>query len=131
VAVGDPGKGWAFETWREFVQPTEALKIIDRCVDGEIAFCSDPDGRVHYLAGQPTSAYTSQIIERLCSAAKVRINRLHRDIRMRDNGPIRYIFNYGPDVVDIRQWTDGRPLLLGSDQLPPCGVAAFRRDEQA
>ena len=131
VAVGDPGKACAFETWREFVQPTGPLKVIDRCVDGETAFCSDPEGRVHYLAGQPTAAYASQIVERLCSAAKIRINRLHRDIRMRDNGTVRYIFNYGPDVVDIRQWTEGRPLLLGSDQLEPCGVAAFRPGEQA
>jgi beta-galactosidase len=130
IVVDEPGKGCAFETWREFVQPTGTLKIIDRCLDGETAFCSDPEGRVHYLAGQPNAAYASQIVERLCSAARIRVERLHRDIRIRDNGAVRYIFNYGPETVDIRQWTHGRPLVLGSDQLEPCGVAAFRQDGQ-
>ena len=127
IDIGEPANRFAFETWREFVVAAEDVETIDRTADGEIAFCADKSGRFHYLAGDPNAAYADRIVGYLCGKAGVRTQRLHRDLRIRDNGPTRYIFNYGPEPVDISHLVDGAPLLIGSTELGPCGIAAFRR----
>jgi beta-galactosidase len=50
---------------------------------------------------------------------------LPRDIRVRDNGATRFVFNYGDTLVDISSIIGDAPLCLGETCLPPCGVAAF------
>ena len=52
---------------------------------------------------------------------------LPEDIRVRDNGAMRYIFNYGAATTDISALVGEETLLLGERLLEPCGVAAFRR----
>jgi len=127
IPIEEPANVSAFETWREFLVAGERLRVIDRTQDHEIAFCCDGGETFHYLAGQPNAAYAARVVEYLCRRAGIAIRHLPRDIRIRDNGPTRFIFNYGPEPVDIRQWTEGKALLLGSELLEPCGVAAFRR----
>jgi beta-galactosidase len=50
---------------------------------------------------------------------------LPQDIRLRDNGATRFVFNYGDTIVDISSIIGDAPLYLGEKSLPPCGVAAF------
>jgi beta-galactosidase len=52
--------------------------------------------------------------------------KLHRDIRLRDNNAIRYIFNYGPEAVDCRKIIGTNELEFGEVKLAPRSVAAFR-----
>ena len=52
---------------------------------------------------------------------------LHRDIRIRDNGAVRYVFNYGPETVDVGDLAEGRQVLFGETALPPRGVLALAR----
>ena len=52
---------------------------------------------------------------------------LPEDIRVRDNGAMRYIFNYGATTTDISALVGEETLLIGSCLLEPCGVAVFRR----
>jgi hypothetical protein len=52
---------------------------------------------------------------------------LNRGIRIRDNGPWRYVLNYGPEAVDISAIAGRAALRLGARMLPSCGVALFRR----
>jgi beta-galactosidase len=127
IPIEEPANVSAFETWREFLVAGEGVRVIDRTQDHEAAFCCDAGGAFHYLAGQPNAAYAARVVEYLCGKAGIAIQRLPRDIRIRDNGPLRYIFNYGPEPIDIGQWTEGKSLLLGSELLEPCGVAVFRR----
>jgi len=126
AGIREPANVSAFETWREFLSLGEGVRVIDHTQDGEPAFCCDSSGTFHYLAGQPNAAYAARVVEYLCGRAGMAVHRLPRDIRIRDNGPTRYIFNHGPEPIDIRQWVQGRALLLGSETLEPCGVAAFR-----
>jgi beta-galactosidase len=50
----------------------------------------------------------------------------HPDVRLRDLGPLRFIFNHGPDPVDVSAHLDGREVLIGAAMLEPCGVAVAR-----
>ena len=52
---------------------------------------------------------------------------LHRDIRIRDNGDMRYVFNYGPETVDVLNLVDTGSVLFGETQLAPRGVLAIRK----
>ncbi|WP_309141659.1 beta-galactosidase [Ensifer sp. ENS11] len=114
----------ALEVWREIVSTSGEVSVIDQTVDGQIALCSR-DG-VHYLSGQPNQAYADRVVANLLEQAGILAQKLHRDIRVRDNGPDRYIFNHGPEPVDVSALVAGRTALLGGPMLPPCGVGRFR-----
>lgn len=126
VQVGDAASGFFFSTWREFLIADDDVVVTERTADGAIAFCHDNTGIWNYLAGQPNAAYALKTVERLCDRAGVPTTHLHQDIRIRDNGRLRYVFNHGPEPVDIAQWITGKELLMGSAMLPPCGVAICR-----
>ena len=66
------------------------------------------------------------LVRRCLDCASVDGALSHPDIRVRDNGPLRHIFNYGPEAVDIGSLLQGRDLLLGDVVLEPCGVAICR-----
>lgn len=115
----------AFEIWREVVSAPSEVSVIDRTEDGQIALCAHEG--LHYLSGQPNAAYADRVITHLLRQAGLETTRLRRDIRMRDNGPDRYVFNHGPEPVDISDLIEGRTALLGNTVLPPCGVGRFRQ----
>jgi beta-galactosidase len=126
VGVGGPATGFCFETWREFLIVGPDVTVLERMDDGGPALCRNRDAGWYYLAGQPNAAYAVKLIERLCDRAGVATTRLHRDIRIRDNGPLRYIFNHGPEAVDTAALIGDGEVLLGSSELEPCGVAICR-----
>ncbi|MBE7734541.1 beta-galactosidase [Devosia faecipullorum] len=113
-----------FEIWREVVVANEDVEILDRTEDGQIAFCAR--GGIHYVSGQPNAAYADRVVAHLLAQAGITATKLHRDIRVRDNGRDRYVFNHGPDPVDISEIVAGRTAILGGTVLPPCGVGRFR-----
>lgn len=116
--------GQGFETWREVVVPSGEVTVIDQTSDGQIALCAR-DG-IHYVSGQPNAAYADRIVAHVLAKAGISATKLHRDIRVRDNGRDRYIFNHGPEAVDIADLVVGRTAMLGGTVLPPCGVGRFR-----
>ena len=63
----------------------------------------------------------------LLAAAGLTALDLAQDIRVRDNGALRYVFNYGQQAVNIAALCKDKTLLLGEATLAPCGVAAWRR----
>jgi len=117
--------GAAFEGWREFVRHGDDVTVEARCADGHPAHLSK--GHVHYLAGRPDGALADSLVRRVLSDAGIAPLDMHRDVRIRDNGAIRYVFNYGPEPVDVSQWTRVGDVLLGETMLAPRGVAAVRR----
>jgi beta-galactosidase len=124
IPVAGSNAGAAFDGWREFVVPG-AAEVVSSSADGEPVLLRQ--GRAHYLAGRPNPVLADEVVRRLLDAAGVEALTLHPDVRVRDNGPLRYVFNHGPDPVDVAPVIGSRQLLIGTPTLPPCGVAAFRR----
>ena len=118
--------GEAFVKWQEYLMPGAEVEILTQAEGGEAALLRQ--GRAFYLAGQPNFALAQDITRKLLRAAGLNALDLPQDIRVRDNGGLRYVFNYGPHPVDISAFTQGAPLLLGAPVLGPCGVAALRPD---
>jgi beta-galactosidase len=127
VAVPFAGRGGpAFERWREFLVPGKDCKVLRKTADGQAALVAAKDGRVRYLGGWPNEALATEMIGAILKEIGLPAAPLHRDLRMRDNGPLRFVFNHGPEPVSIAGLVKGKKLLLGSKTLPSCGVAAYR-----
>jgi beta-galactosidase len=114
-----------FAGWREFLSLGYGTTAKLRSADGEIALARKE--RSFYLAGRPNDALLDDILHRLAALANLTVLDLPADIRIRDNGATRFVFNFGQETVDISFVTGEASLLLGEKRLPPCGVAAFRR----
>ena len=114
-----------FEGWREFLTHGKNVKAQLRSIDGEVVLAHN--GRGYYLAGRPDECLLDNVLRQVLTAAKLTLLDLPQDLRVRDNGAIRYVFNYGDATTDISSILGGAPLLLGEALLPPRGVAAFSR----
>jgi beta-galactosidase len=115
----------AFVRWREFLILGENVERELTSDDGETALARR--GNVFYLSGWPDEELLKSVLRRIFQAARIPTLDLLEDIRVRDNGAIRYIFNYGAETTDISALIGEETLLLGERLLEPCGVAAFRR----
>lgn len=125
ATIGIVGQdGCTLETWRELVTAADDVAVLDQTADGQIALCAR-DG-IHYVSGQPNAAYADRVVAQLLAHVGISVTKLHRDIRVRDNGSDRYIFNHGPEPVDVSDLAAGRTAILGGLVLPPCGVGRFR-----
>jgi beta-galactosidase len=71
----------------------------------------------------------ASVLRRVFDVAQLSTLDLPEDIRIRDNGAMRYVFNYGQKPTDISPLIGDEALLLGERLLEPCGVAAFRRGD--
>ena len=119
---GGPG---AFEGWREFLSLRDGVEALLATADGETALARQ--GRTYYLAGRPNDALLEETLRRVMAHAGVEALDLPGDVRLRDNGATRFVFNYGGEAVDISGLVGGAELRLGERLLPLCGVAAFLR----
>lgn len=116
--------GGGFERWREFLLPGDSAETTLTCDDGQPALTRRGDA--FYLAGWPDETLLARALEQACAAAGVATRALPEDIRLRDNGSMRYVFNYGASATDISAIVGGAKLLLGETMLGPCGVAVAR-----
>ena len=112
-----------FERWREFLILGDGVETAMASYDDECALAHR--SRFHYLAGWPNDALLDAVLTRLFALAAIERVSLPPDIRLRDNGGLRYLFNYGQEPADISSLVGDAALLLGEKLLPPCGVAAF------
>lgn len=115
--------GHHFSKWREFIVPGRGVATDIQSEDGEAMVLSQ--GKTAYVAGWPDPDFALEIVSRLLAKAGLAAPVLHEDIRIRDNGKRRHVFNYGPEAVDISAIAGGAKLLVGQNPLPPCGVAVF------
>ena len=111
----------AFTKWREFVIAGEGVSAGMLSEDGESMVFSQ--GNSTYLAGWPNASLLDSIVSRMLDAAGIDHAELPRDIRIRDNGNLRYIFNHGPDAINVSRFVGENRLVLGERSLPQCGVA--------
>ena len=122
VAVPVEGAAGHLEGWREFVTPGDAEAQL-RSTDGEIVLADS--ARNYYLAGRPDELLLETVLRRVLARAGLPALDLPADIRVRDIGAMRFVFNYGDTSVDISSLIGDAVLYLGARRLPPCGVAAF------
>ena len=115
----------AFKSWREFIVAGPNADAGLMSEDGYPMVIYQ--GGVTYLGGWANPALLDSVVKRALENAGVPHITLHRDIRIRDNGPWRYVLNYGPEAVDISAVTGHAELTLGEQRLPPCGVALFKK----
>jgi len=120
------GQG-AFLRWREFLLLGESVQPELLSDDGETALARCDN--VFYLSGWPDEELLGNVLRRVFHAAQLSTLDLPQDIRVRDNGAMRYIFNYGAEATDISALAGEETLMLGKRLLEPCGVAAFRRHD--
>ncbi|MEX0954524.1 MAG: beta-galactosidase [Rhizobiaceae bacterium] len=122
IPLADNGR---FVRWREFLVPGEGVETVRSSRDGHAAQLSS--GKTDYLGGWPDDATALAVIGEIAVRAGIETIALHHDIRIHDNGGVRYVFNYGPEAVDVTEITGERPLLFGNSQLLPRDVLAFLR----
>ncbi|ARN83715.1 beta-galactosidase [Methylocystis bryophila] len=115
----------AFVRWREIIAAGAEAAVLLRCDDGAPALTRRE--RFLYLAGLPNDLLRDALLRRLANEAGLTLIDLPEHIRLRDNGPMRYVFNYGERDFDLSPILGEASLLLGERRLPPCGVALFRR----
>jgi beta-galactosidase len=125
ITISVAGSAGCFERWREIVSLGGGVEPVLETDRGEGALARRD--RFFYLAGWPDETLLAEILRRCLAHAGVEGLDLHADIRVRDNGAQRYVFNYGPQPVDISRLVGDAPLLLGEMILPSCGVTMFRR----
>ena len=99
----------------------EQAEVLLRCDDGAPALTRRD--RFHYLAGLPNDPLRAALLRRLATEAGLALLDLPEHIRLRDNGPMRYVFNYGESDFDLSAILGEAPLLLGARRLAPCGEA--------
>ncbi|QGM44409.1 beta-galactosidase [Methylocystis heyeri] len=121
--------GAHFSGWREFIALGEEAEAALCCEDGEVALSRRDN--FYYLSGNPNDELLDALLRRLLAQAGADIIDLPQDIRVRDNGPLRYVFNYGSEPADISEIAGDAVFLLGGKTLDPCGVAAFMRKDEA
>lgn len=119
IAIAGAG---CFERWREVLDMGENASTELVSADGEAALARS--GKTFYLAGWPDEALLREVTSRLFLHAGLTTLDLPEHIRVRDNGPTRYVFNYGAEPTDISDAIGDAALLLGERILGPRGVAA-------
>lgn len=113
------------EGWREFLTVGEDVDVLVSSVDGYPAHVTN--GRVHYIAGRPGPRMADQIVRRAMRQAAIEPLDLPPDVRIRDNGNVRYVFNYGPEAVYVSEIAGPGEVIMGDAALPPRGVLAMRK----
>ncbi|WP_300557034.1 beta-galactosidase [Maricaulis sp.] len=122
-AVELHGEQRGVERWREAVETD--LPVQARYRDGAPFWVRD--GHLSYLAGWPQPELLGHIIATLALEAGMEIALTHEDVRLRTLGNLRFAFNYGPEPVSLAGMApDGADFVLGSAELAPAGVAAWR-----
>jgi beta-galactosidase len=128
VALAFGGQeGRHVKCWREFIIAGDTIKVHANTADGEAFHISDQAARVHYITGWADADTYRDLYGALARQAGLATLTLHRDIRLRDQGDTRFVFNHGPDAVDISELVAGYKLHIGQTHLEPCGVILARR----
>ena len=83
--------GQAFVKWQEYLVPGAGVETLMQTHGGDAALARQ--GLAYYLAGQPNAALADDVVRALLAAAGLTALDLAQDIRVRDNGALRYAVN--------------------------------------
>jgi len=126
---GSLGAQWTCRKWREHID--SPLKPLAHFDDGwGFHYCN---AKRHYINAIPEQASLVKLISQLSAEAGLQPFDLGTDLRTRQRGSIRLAFNYGPTELSLDEKLGGKfglssstPLIFGSRNLEPAGVAAWR-----
>ncbi len=119
--------GGHVKCWREFITAGEGVIVHTTTGDGEAFHISDQAGRVHYITGWADPDTNRTLYRALAGQAGLETLTLHQGIRLRDQGRLRFVFNHGPDAVDVSHLLTAYQVLVGTLELEPCGVIVAKR----
>ena len=119
VTIGD--KVMSGQLWREILET--GLTPLAQFADGGAAWVAK-DGW-HYLATWPEPELMDHIVGAMADEAGLALQRPEEGVRLRTRDGVRFAFNFAPEVRATPAPV-GTTFLLGGDQLPPAGVAAWR-----
>ncbi len=117
------GDGFSITRWIEHVETEIAAEeMLD---DGRgIVFAANG---LRYLAGWPDAALLARLFSRMAKEAGIATLALPEDIRLRRQGNLCFVFNYGPEPIDLDTFMAlPEALLIGTPSLAPAGIAAWR-----
>ncbi len=80
---------------------------------------------LRYLPNWPTPAGLATLVRAMAQEAGLPIVTLPPDLRLRRRGDVTWLFNYGPEAIDIASFVGNCALIVGAMSLPPAGVAAW------
>ncbi len=98
IMVADGG---ALKLWFEQIETSD--EVIEVTTSGAPALARS--GNLSYLAGWPDEVLLSRILTRTAIAAGLSPQVLPQDIRIRDTGKTRFVFNHGPEAVEFDKRT--------------------------
>ena len=99
--------GGAFRHWFEHLEGK--AEVLRATADGAPAIVRA--GALDYLAGWPDDATFVALLRDLCAESGVETVELPEGLRLRDAGPVRFAFNYGPE-----------PVMFDGAEIPAAGV---------
>jgi beta-galactosidase len=97
--------------WREQIEG--GAEVLDRDADGRPVTMRA--SHLTYLGGWPDPDFLRHLVLRACAETGVQTTDLPPDIRIREAGNTRFIFNHGPAPVEFEGVT-----------LPPAGILRRR-----
>jgi len=100
--------GGAVTLWREHLETSERV-LEAAAADGTPLMVGN--GKTHYLGGWPDPVFLARILTRAAKTEGLATQTLPQDIRIRQSGPTRFVFNHGPAPVDFE-----------GQVIPPAGV---------
>ncbi|MEC9145298.1 MAG: beta-galactosidase, partial [Pseudomonadota bacterium] len=113
--------GGGFVTWREFAEPADGTKVMDRTGDGHPARLRR--GEIDYLCGWPDTALRSRLLQAACDEAGIVTRALPDGVRMRRAGDRAFLVNYSDTPFDIASLGTDVRVLHGEARLAPSGFA--------
>lgn len=116
--------GGNFAGWREHLIVGESVEIVETQEDGSPAVLKS--GKTLYLAGRGDDDAQDRFVRHALDLAGITWIDLPKDIRIRDNGNLRYIFNYGKETTDMHPYFSKSDVVMGTLELAPCDVTCVR-----
>lgn len=109
--------------WREVLETD--LSPLATFVDGGPAWVSQNGW--HYLATWPEPAMLDLVMGRVALEAELAVVALEEGVRVRSRDGVQFAFNFAPETRRTPA-PKGTDFLIGGVDLPPAGLAAWRRD---
>lgn len=119
--------GGAFAGWLEEAIVGPDVQVVEQLEDGRPALLRQ--GSVLYALGLCDNTAMDRFVRYAIGIAGVEWYDLPQDVRVRDNGDLRFVFNYGPGPASVADIFEGTQLLSGSLELASCDVTILRNRE--
>jgi beta-galactosidase len=112
-----------FKYWREHAQVGPNAIVEIEGSDNLPALVRQSN--LSYICGWPDQNLLQTILTRSAELAKIETCKLPAGIRLRQNGDLTFVFNYGSNERDLKNLVQGE-CVFGDTLLAPCGVSVFK-----